>query len=74
MAKGRVIIDQEKCKGCNICVVVCPVKCLQLDETKVNKKGYNPAEQHEDTCIGCTSCAVMCPDSCIEVLRETDNG
>lgn len=73
MAKGFVTINQDKCKGCNLCVMVCPVKIISLDKTKVNKKGYNPARIEEmDKCIACTSCGVICPDSCIIVEREVE--
>lgn len=28
--KGTVVIDKERCKGCNLCVVACPVQVLAL--------------------------------------------
>lgn len=70
MAKGRVTIDQDRCKGCSLCVSVCPVKILYLDETKTNLRGYHPASVIEaDKCIGCTFCATICPDVCFTVER-----
>ena len=38
--KGTVVIDKERCKGCNLCVVACPVQVLAL-AAEVNAKGYN---------------------------------
>ena len=38
--KGAVVIDKERCKGCNLCVVACPVQVLAL-AGEVNGKGYN---------------------------------
>lgn len=71
MAKGKVYIDQDCCKGCSLCISVCPKDVLELDLTVMNSKGYSPstATRMED-CIGCGNCAIMCPDSCIKVVRE----
>ena len=38
--KGAVIVDKERCKGCNLCVVACPFNVLSLTAKEVNKKGY----------------------------------
>lgn len=68
--KGKVIIDAERCKGCEVCVVACPANVLALSR-KVNGKGYNYASAVQpDACVGCASCAMVCPDSCIVVYRE----
>ncbi len=70
MAKGRVIIDSEQCKGCSNCVSVCPTKILYLDKENMNSWGYYPAAVTDmDKCIGCANCAMMCPDICIKVER-----
>lgn len=67
---GNVKINQDKCKGCSLCVNVCPKKILQLDTNKVNPKGYNPCSCIDtDACIGCAFCATICPDVVIEVFR-----
>lgn len=71
MAKGKVYFDYELCKGCNLCVEYCPVRILELDRTKTNKKGYNIINVVDpDKCIGCAFCAMMCPDSVITVERK----
>ncbi len=72
MAKmiGAVVVDTERCKGCNLCAVACPQKVIALNARRVNKKGYSFAQQTEDgTCTGCSACAVVCPDACITVYR-----
>lgn len=70
MAKGKLYFETELCKGCNLCVVNCPVNILALDKSAVNKKGYNPAYIVEaEKCIGCANCAVICPDSVITIER-----
>jgi 2-oxoglutarate ferredoxin oxidoreductase subunit delta len=75
MAKvlGAVDINQERCKGCNLCVVACPTNVLALQLKEVNNRGYHFAYmENPDKCIGCTSCATVCPDACIEVYRVVE--
>ena len=70
--KGVVIVNTERCKGCNLCVVACPLHVLSLT-SKVNQKGYNYVQQTvEDTCNGCSSCAIVCPDACLTVYRAKE--
>ena len=42
MAKGKVTINEVICKGCGLCVSVCPKSVLALSTTKINPAGYNP--------------------------------
>lgn len=66
MAKGRVVFEQDRSKGCGLCVSVCPKQIIALDRDFIKVKGYNPAFCTEpDECIGCGNCAIMCPDSVI---------
>lgn len=70
MAQGKVTFNSDICKGCELCVSVCPKHIISLDESKLNKKGYHPAHiVNMDECIGCGNCAMMCPDSVIKVER-----
>ncbi len=68
MAKGTIVIDIERCKGCAVCVGSCPNKVIALSK-KVNGKGYNHLEMVNDNCIGCANCAIVCPDGVITVYR-----
>ena len=66
-----VIIDRERCKGCQICIEVCPENPAL--EEKINGHGYHPAQmkpENREKCTGCAFCAIMCPDAAIEVERE----
>ena len=68
---GRVVIDSEKCKGCYLCVGVCP-KGILKQGNKYNSKGIYPVvfEDEKKACIGCAMCAKRCPDMAIvEVYR-----
>lgn len=71
--KGAIVVDRERCKGCNLCVIACPLHLLSLAEKQVNKKGYHFMEQTvKDTCNGCASCAIVCPDGCITVYKKKE--
>lgn len=67
--KGSVIVNTERCKGCDLCVVACPSDVLELG-SEVNSKGYNFAVvKNMDECIGCANCGYVCPDGCITVYK-----
>ena len=74
--RGHIIITRDTCKGCALCVSVCPQKVIALSET-LNEKGYYPAEFTGSAepgsdlyCTGCATCALICPDVAIEVYRD----
>lgn len=67
--RGAVIVDTERCKGCDLCVVACPTDVLALS-IEANGKGYNFSHMlNVEACTGCASCANVCPDACIAVYR-----
>lgn len=63
---GKVRIDQQRCKGCGLCVDVCPNECITVADV-TNDNGYLPAKVDGDGCSGCGLCTTICPDSAIEV-------
>ena len=67
--KGAISVDTERCKGCGVCVVNCPMGVISLAK-EVYGKGYNYAYMAEpDKCIGCASCGIVCPDGVISVYK-----
>ncbi len=67
----RYCIEENLCKGCGLCVSVCPKKVLEINK-QINTKGYFPAYQaRPDDCIRCAICCTMCPDVAI-TITETD--
>lgn len=67
-SRGTVTIDVEACKGCELCIPVCPPKVLVMTTDVVNAKGYRYPEL-EPGCTGCAACVMMCPDFCFEVFK-----
>ena len=69
--KGAVVVNTERCKGCNLCVVACPSDVLELHPREVNNKGYHYVYmKNPDDCIGCASCGLVCPDGCLTINKK----
>ena len=68
---GKIAIDENRCKGCALCVSACPFNLIRISE-RINSQGYYPAEfvDVEGKCTGCTLCAITCPDVAIVVYRR----
>ncbi len=65
-----VIIDEEICKGCELCVEVCPRQAMGSAK-HINTRGFHPAAIVDpDNCTGCAQCAIMCPDTCIKIVKS----
>jgi 2-oxoglutarate ferredoxin oxidoreductase subunit delta len=68
-ATGRIEIDFERCKACELCVPACPKNCIEIG-ARINAQGYASAFfARPADCTGCAICAESCPDVCIEVWR-----
>ena len=65
--RATVTIDVETCKGCALCIDVCPPRVLEMS-ADVNGMGYRYPLLH-DGCTGCELCYKVCPDFCFEVYR-----
>jgi len=76
MAKGTIVINEARCKGCTLCNAVCPKQLIHMATGRINQKGYIPAVLQDPSgeCTGCAICAVICPDVCITVYREVPAG
>ena len=75
MAKDvPVWVVEERCKGCDICVSVCPagVLSMRLDANKI--LGKIAEVSFEGSCIGCRECELHCPDFAVFVAQKGEYG
>ena len=74
MPVKKLVIDEERCKGCELCLSFCPRGLLVLAD-HFNGQGFKPAMlADEEKCTSCGLCARMCPETAIEVYRESRAG
>lgn len=69
---GTVTVDATLCKGCVLCVPVCPKGLLRVAEHRFNARGVHPIELDDAAraCTGCALCATICPEAAITVFRD----
>jgi ferredoxin len=53
-------LNSDKCKGCGMCIKVCPHNVFDRKENKAEIKD-------KDSCMECGACAKNCPFNAIEV-------
>lgn len=68
--KGRIVVNEAYCKGCELCVSSCPQHVMGLATDHITSNGYHPATLIAEGCTGCGICAIMCPEAAITVYRE----
>ncbi|MHB1041365.1 MAG: 4Fe-4S binding protein [Eubacteriales bacterium] len=59
--KRCVMVNKEFCKGCSICVKLCPKKVFAMDG---RGKAY---VKNQHSCSGCGTCEIHCPDFAISL-------
>jgi len=63
----RLEITPDWCKSCDICVKLCPERCLRLNEERVVELAQ------PEKCTGCRLCELLCPDFAIRVHLDIVN-
>ena len=62
------VINQNGCTGCEVCIVFCPVDCIEIAPGVEHTQLQQVVEVDLDRCIGCSLCAKNCPWDTIEML------
>ncbi len=68
---GTITIDENRCKGCELCTGVCPKDVIVMADY-FTPRGYRPARlvDPKGLCTGCLLCSTICPDVAITVYRD----
>jgi ferredoxin len=53
-------LDQQKCNGCKMCIIVCPHEVFEFRDKKAFIK-------FKDQCMECGACEKNCPEGAISV-------
>ena len=70
MSKVDIFIDTNLCKGCGICVYVCPKGVFKLS-SEFSSRGYHYAiAEHPEKCVKCELCMYSCPDFAICIVTK----
>lgn len=68
--KWDVEINDDLCKGCEICIEFCPLTIFGSSE-KLNRAGYYvPVILRPDACNGCRFCELLCPELAIVLAKR----
>ena len=68
-----ITVNEELCKGCNLCKEVCPHNVYE-ELKNPNKKGIRvPCPKNRENCTKCGLCTLMCPDQAIKVDDEDED-
>ena len=71
MANQTPSFNYDKCIACGICIQSCPVSCLELTMTGIDKWNNNYPKLVGNTCIGCAFCEKDCPTDAILMVSST---
>lgn len=66
----QIEIDPKMCKGCHICISVCPHNVLEVSKEVDNRGFFLPVVADIEACKVCRLCELECPDFAIVVVEE----
>ncbi|MDD6286052.1 ferredoxin family protein [Candidatus Methanosphaera massiliense] len=64
-----IYINEELCKGCYICIDICP-RDVYTPSKKLNLKGVHVPIPDSTKCVKCQLCTLMCPDQVISIEAD----
>lgn len=66
----QIDVDPKMCKGCHICIFVCPHDVLKKADVVDNRGFFLPVVADLEACVACRLCEMECPDFAISVVEE----
>lgn len=70
----KITIDKAWCKGCKLCIPVCPKQVFVMSKNRSDRGYLMPTAAAPERCINCKQCEYICPDFCISVVLEERQG
>ncbi|MCG3179410.1 MAG: NAD(P)H-quinone oxidoreductase subunit I, chloroplastic [Phycisphaerae bacterium] len=68
LPKQLAILDEDLCTGCEACITVCPVDCIDIIAGQRDPNVLKVCTIDLPRCIGCTLCEQVCPWNCIQMV------
>lgn len=65
---AKIEIDRFFCKGCGLCIDVCPKKLIAFSK-EAGEAGLFVEQTDAAECIACKLCAIQCPECAISVFK-----
>ena len=67
--KGKMLcLQYDRCKGCELCINICPKNVLEKSTTLNRNVQYPPTMKADAQCTLCRMCEYVCPDFSIYVV------
>lgn len=61
----EIFVIEDRCKGCNFCIELCPKDVLDRSPELNVRGAHPPIVKDEEACVGCGICEEVCPDFAI---------
>ncbi|WP_202319210.1 4Fe-4S dicluster domain-containing protein [Archaeoglobus neptunius] len=63
----EIHVNRAFCKGCNICIEVCPTRVFEISKDLSERGVHYPVPENSDKCTICRRCEIMCPDFALSI-------
>ena len=68
----KVELRQDWCKGCYLCIEVCPIEGIFSRSEEIGERGFQVVTVDPENCTGCMLCELLCPDLAITIEELTE--
>jgi NAD-dependent dihydropyrimidine dehydrogenase PreA subunit len=58
----KIIVDTDKCTGCETCINTCPIGVFEIKDSK-------SVPVNTEECLVCRACEAQCPSGAIQVIE-----
>ncbi len=65
--KSKNFINQNRCQKCKLCIEICPVNIIAVDEAGL----VNFIPERESICLECGQCMAVCTNDAVNITKYT---